>query len=120
MGGREVISVKASTPMKEAIELMKTHGISQLPVTGNDGKIEGVIHERHLLDQALKTEPFGATAGEIAEPDFCTVSLSTEVSVASDLLRKARIALVLDGDNLVGVLTHIDLIDHIAKVSSHA
>ena len=119
MGRREVISVDAATPMKNAIELMKKHGISQLPVTGDDGKIEGVIHERHLLEQALKTEPFAATAGEVAEPDFCTVSLSTEVSVASDLLRKARIALVLDGDKLVGVLTHIDLIDHIAKVSTH-
>jgi cystathionine beta-synthase len=119
LGKREVISVSHDTPMTAAIGLMKKHGISQLPVTGSDGRIEGIIHEQHLLDQALKTDPFVALAGEISEPDFCTVGLSTEVAVASDLLRKVRIALVLEGDTLIGVLTRIDIVDHVARVSTN-
>ena len=106
--------------MAQANKLMKAHDISQLPVTGKDGRIEGIIHERHLLDQALKAHPFTGTAGEIAEPDFCTVNLSTEVTVVSDLLRKVRIALVLDEDKLIAVLTRIDIVDHLARVSNNA
>ena len=120
LSDRDVISVSQDTPMTQAIKLMKAHGISQLPVTGEDGKIEGIIHERHLLDQALQVHPFAATAGEIAEPDFCTVGLSTEVTVVSDLLRKVRIALILHEDELIGVLTRIDIVDHVARVSSNA
>ena len=119
LGSRAVISVSHDTPMAKAIALMKTHGISQLPVTGADGSIDGIIHEGHLLDQALQSNPFGSTAGEVAEPDFCTVKPNTEVTVVSDLLRKVRIALVLDQDALVGVLTRIDIIDHVAKVSTN-
>jgi cystathionine beta-synthase len=119
LGHRDVISVNENTPMPKAIELMKIHGISQLPVTGENGAIVGVIHERHLLDQALQTTPFLATAGQIAEPDFCTVNRATEVSFVSDLLRKVRIALVLDDDKLISVLTRIDIIDHVAGASQN-
>ena len=119
LGHRDVISVNENTPMPTAIELMKVHGISQLPVTGKNGAIVGVIHERHLLDQALQTKPFLATAGQIAEPDFCTVNRTTEVSFVSDLLRKVRIALVLDDDKLISVLTRIDIIDHVAGASQN-
>jgi predicted transcriptional regulator len=42
------------------------------------------------------------------------------VAVLSDLLRKVRIALVMEGEALVGVVTRIDLIEHIARRSAPA
>ena len=43
------------------------------------------------------------------------VDRATDVAVLSDLLRKVRIALVMEGETIVGVVTRIDLIDHIAR-----
>ncbi len=113
---RAPISVPHDMKATEAIGVMKMHGISQMPVL-EDGKVIGVIHERSLLEQALRNGRTAPRAGELANRDFCTVGPETEVSVLSDLLRKFKIALVYDGNELVSVLTRIDLIEHLARVT---
>ncbi|MEQ1502744.1 MAG: pyridoxal-phosphate dependent enzyme [Myxococcota bacterium] len=113
-GGRAPITVPDTTVATEAIGLLKLHGISQVPVL-REGKVLGVLHERNLLEAALARKPVVPRAGELATHDFCVVDRSTDVTVLSDLLRKTRIALVMEGDALVGVVTRIDLIDHIAR-----
>jgi cystathionine beta-synthase len=118
-GSREIVTAAPTTSLTEAIGLMKLHGISQLPVLKND-EIVGVVHESKLLEAALRAGPKGAVAGDLADNDYCTVSRDTEVSVAYDLLRKVKIALVLDGHRLVDVLTRIDLIDHVARITGGA
>ncbi|MFT4624732.1 MAG: cystathionine beta-synthase [Myxococcota bacterium] len=114
MADREVVTVPASTTATEAIGVMKVHGISQMPVT-RDGRVVGVIHEKGLLESALRSGPGVRTVGDLADNGYCTVSASTEVAVLSDLMRKFRIALVYKGGNMVAVLTRIDLIDHVAR-----
>ena len=114
-GPRDIITATSSTGLIEAIGLMKTHGISQLPVVQGD-EIVGVIHEAKLLEAALKNGPKSATVGQLADNDYCTLSRDTEVTVASDLLRQCRIGLVLEDKKLVDVITRIDLIDHVARV----
>jgi cystathionine beta-synthase len=115
--GREVIAVPDSMRVTEAIGLMKLHGISQAPVI-RDGQVVGVIHEAPLLERALRTGQKDTRASEVADGNYCTVNLDTEVAVVTDLLRKVRIALVLDDTRLVGVLTRIDILDHVAKLNS--
>ncbi len=114
VGPRETITAPATLEATEAIGLLQVHGISQVPVLA-DGRVLGVLHERQLLEAALRTGPVIPRAGDLASHDFCTVTRSTDVGVLSDLLRKVRIALVMQDDALVGVLTRIDLIDHIAR-----
>jgi cystathionine beta-synthase len=116
VGEREVVTVPASTTATEAIGVMKVHGISQMPVT-NDGSVVGVIHEKSLLESALRSGPGPHRVGDLADNGYCTVSRSTEVVVLSDLMRKFRIAMVFEGGKMIGVLTRIDLIDHVARFS---
>ena len=117
LGPRELISVKADTRIHEAIGLMKLHGISQMPVM-RDGGVVGCIHEARLLEHALKTGNRDLRVAEAADMNYCTVNLDTEVAVVTDLLRKMRIALVLDGDQKpIGVLTRIDVLDHVARLT---
>lgn len=116
LGQREVITVADTATASETIGLLKLHGISQMPVL-KEGKVVGVIHEKHLLEAALNRGPTSARVGDLADQNFCTVNPDTEVSVLSDLLRKNRIALVFDEGELVSVLTRIDLIDHVARMT---
>ena len=46
------------------------------------------------------------------------VGTDTEVSVLSDRMRKVRVALVMKDNALVDVITRIDLIDHVARVTA--
>jgi predicted transcriptional regulator len=59
-----------------------------------------------------------ARTGDLADANYCTVSHSTEVAVLTDLMRKVRVALVLEGKKLTGILTRFDIIDHVARMSS--
>lgn len=117
LGRRPVVTVPDTTVATEAIGLLKLNGISQVPVL-RDGKVIGVLHERNLLEAALQQAPVPKRAGELATHDFCVVDRSTEVGVLSGLLRQFRIALVMEGDGLTGVITRIDLIDFIARSST--
>jgi cystathionine beta-synthase len=114
LGKREVITVPDTMRVAEAIGLMKLHGISQVPVL-RDGTVVGILHERTLLEHTLRTGQREARAGELADTNYCTLDLDTEVAVATDLLRKVRIALVLQNNKIIGVLTRIDILDHVAK-----
>ncbi len=114
---REVITVDEGASASEAIGLLKLHGISQMPVL-RDGKVVGIIHEKHLLEAALNRGPARHRVGDLADQNYCTVEPDTEISVLSDLLRKHRIALVFDHGDLVGVLTRIDVIDHVARMTA--
>lgn len=114
LGAREVVSARADLAVTEAIGMLKAHGISQMPVM-SEGKVLGMIHENALLEEALARKPLPARAGELADQRYCTVTKATEITVLSDLLRKQPVALVFDGDEVVSVLTRIDVLDHIAR-----
>jgi len=116
---RQPITIPDTTVATEAIGLLKLHGISQVPVL-RDGRVLGVLHERTLLEAALKQGPTPSRAGELATHDFAVVDRSTEIAVLSDLFRKVRLALVMDHDTLVTVLSRIDLIDYVARFSGEA
>jgi cystathionine beta-synthase len=118
-GHGPVVTVPDTVLATDAIGLLKTHGISQVPVL-RDGKVVGILHEKALFEAALRGAA-SERAGELATHDFCVVDPSTEVTVVSDLLRKFRIALVMDDrERLVAVLTRIDVLEHIARLAGGA
>jgi cystathionine beta-synthase len=114
---RPPVTVDATTKVTEAIGLMKLHGISQLPVLRGD-TIVGSIDERSLLERALGGDRRDVPVGDLADNNYCTVDLDTEVPVLTDLLRKVRMALVVSEGKVAGVITRIDIIDHIARVAN--
>ena len=113
---RAPVTVADTVDAAEAIGLLKQHAISQVPVL-RDGRVVGILHERTLLESALKPGTPGR-AGELATHDYCVVERTTDVAVLSDLFRKTRVALVMQGEALLAVLTRIDVIDHVARVTT--
>src|SRR5258705_240357 len=85
-------TVRAGDTARHAVDLMKRHGISQLPV----------IEPRHRLD-----EPIPA----VMKPLAGVVTLRTPVSRLKDLFATDHVAIVKDGDQLAAIVTKIDLID---------
>jgi cystathionine beta-synthase len=113
--GSHVVTARASDRVRDVIDTLKQHGISQLPVVEGT-KLLGLVHEvdllRHLvsglgtLDSSIET---------LVESDYATVTPSTKVELLQGVLSDAKLAIVMDKENVIGVITKIDLIDFLAR-----
>ncbi len=114
-GPGTVITAQASEKIRDVIAKMKAHGISCLPVT-REGKLVGVVAEIDVLRHMAEPGHYPDDPVEhVVETDFSTVTLATRIALVSDLFGQGDIIVVLDGENIVGVITKIDLIDYLAK-----
>jgi predicted transcriptional regulator len=50
--------------------------------------------------------------------NFCTVDETTEVSVLTELFKRSKVAIVIDGGKPIDIITRIDLIDYMATITS--
>jgi len=114
---RKVISVKASETVRDAGQVMKKHSVSQVPVMDDDGSIAGILTEGNVLSQLLD-HPGAADepAGALVENSYSVVDADTTIPVLSDMFTRVKLALVLEGKQIVNVITKIDLIDYVSKL----
>lgn len=114
----EVIIAKSTDRVRDVISRMKAHGISQLPVL-EDGRLIGAVAEVDLLRYLVSGEQsLASPIGPIVESDYATVSVGTRIDELQGLLADARMAIVMDGERVSGVVTKIDLIDYLARRAS--
>jgi cystathionine beta-synthase len=114
---QEVYTAKPTDRMRDVIDLMKKLDISQLPVTEN-GKLIGMVTEVELLNHLLfstHTHSREETIAEIARPSVTTVNVDTPMEALMSVFATARVAVVLDGETIAGIITKIDLLDFLAK-----
>ena len=111
----QVIKTTADARVRDVITLLRDNGISQIPVIKH-GALIGVVTEVALLRYLASGEySLNSEVETLAETDYATVTPNTGVENLQSLLGQARIALVLDGEEIVGVVTKIDLIEHLAR-----
>src|SRR6185295_9437096 len=68
--------------VKDVISKLKTLGISQLPVIGDDGKLRGIVGEVDLLRHLVTGgKTLDSTVGELVEGDYATVTPQTKIEL---------------------------------------
>jgi len=102
------------TPVLQATKMMRLYGISQAVVLDPENRVCGIVDESDIL-LAVHHDPenFHRPVG-----DFMTRRLETLPPTASinDLLpifRADRVAIVADADGFYGIITRIDLVNHL-------
>jgi len=116
----KVATASPESRVRDVISTLKSLGISQLPVV-EDGKLKGMVGEvdllRHLVtgDHTLDSPIRG-----LIESDYATVSLDTKVELLQSVLADAKVAIVTEREEVVGIVTKIDLIDFLARRSTAA
>jgi len=108
------VTIGPDAPLAEALGLMKSHGISGIPVVkgngGGPGKLVGILTNR---DVRFASDPAQRVSELMTKDNLVTVKeTSVEQSEAKRLLHKHRIEklLVVDGDgNCVGLITVKDI-----------
>jgi cystathionine beta-synthase len=115
VGKRALITAGPDAKLREVIGQMKTLGISQLPII-EGGKLRGIVAEVDLL-RALATggRTLESPITEVVENDYATVTPNTKIELLQSVLADAKVAIVEEGDAVVGIVTRIDLIDFLAK-----
>jgi cystathionine beta-synthase len=115
----EVITAKKDETLRDAIGVMKKHGISQLPILDEKGRQCGLVAELDLLNYLVEHEgALDTPLHEIMESDYATVTPVTRIALLKNIFSSAKAVLVVDRDRLLGVLTKIDLIDYLAQDKS--
>ena len=121
----ELISVSSKQTVGRAIDLLQEYGISQMPVT-EDGagpkKMVGSIQERTLLDRVYRDPGLiETTVGAAMDGPFPTITAGAHVDEAFNALLGGATALgVIEGEEPVGIITRVDLLEFMAHTrASH-
>lgn len=117
LNGQEqtVYTTEKGASVAEVVGLMKTHGISQLPVIEGD-RIVGIVSESDVLNHLLSEGGKGDDPVDgLIETHFAVVEPTNRVSLIGQFFRQNKVVLVLDGKKLVGIITKIDFIDYVSR-----
>jgi cystathionine beta-synthase len=118
---RELISVGPDASVTEVVGLLKIHGVSQMPVLTEEGRLLGLLTESALLERALAGTNRAERVGSLVQANYCSVTMETEITLVTSLFSRSKVAFILDKDDkVVDVITRIDLIDYISKKTGGA
>ena len=106
-----LVQVAPSAAVRQALNLMSSYGVSQIPVIDDEicvgGLIENTLMTRALAQPALLDRP----VKEVMDAPFPDVDVSFPVDrLAPALTRESPAALVKDGGRLVGIVSRYDLL----------
>jgi cystathionine beta-synthase len=111
---RAVVTVPRGDSIRDTIAKLKEHGISQVPVV-DKGRLEGLVSEIDLLNFLLANPgKIDGAIDSLVEADYATVTPQTKVKLLKSIFNDAKLVCVLDRDDLIGVVTKIDLIEYLA------
>ena len=110
---RKITSIKNSETLKNTIQLMRKHNISQIPVLKNS-KVVGFISESVLLDKLIDGDLM-KSVGDIMESSPPIIPPDTPQLVVANLLKHFPLVLVEDKGELIGIITKADLLKIIYK-----
>jgi predicted transcriptional regulator len=110
---RPVVSVSRMQLVRDAVDLMRKKGYSQLPVVDGSRGI-GSISEKTILDRAAKGESLDSVLNsrvrDIMDPPLAMVNDDTPLDLVLGLLQGSYGVLVSRGENTVGILTKSDIL----------
>ena len=107
-----IVSVNPGDTIRVALDLMKSHNISQLPVVQDD-EFAGKIVEGDLMDGLLSGRVTRDDQVErVMDDPFPVLEMSAHYGEALRLMSKRNFAVVIrNEDETVGILTKYDLVE---------
>ncbi|KOX14556.1 hypothetical protein ADK67_42155 [Saccharothrix sp. NRRL B-16348] len=128
---RDVVTVSPDTAARDAAALLATKGFTTLPVVDRAGTLVGVVTETDALRDRLPVDPRSLVHGQpsraraiarrtvadvMSEPVVATTPGTDVAELARSMVRHgARSACVVDGKQLVGIVTRRDMLRAISR-----
>ena len=113
VSGGEVVTISPDESLMTAYNRMRQADVSQLPVLV-EGRLVGILDEHDLLsamehdgqDAAMKKPVKSAMTSKLK-----TLQSNEPMDALLPVFERDEVALVLDGDEFVGLITRVDLIN---------
>lgn len=110
-----VITTAPDDSLLVAYGRMKLHDVSQLPVIEGD-RVVGIIDESDLLLAVVEDEArFRSPVRDHMSTRLETVGPDTPISRLVPMLAEGYVPIVLDGGAFLGLVTRIDLVNHLRR-----
>jgi cystathionine beta-synthase len=104
--------------VRTAIERMREHGVSQLPVCKNTppfaaAEIAGSVDELELMEAiAAESTVMDVEVEQVMGPKLPTIGVGQKIELAVEMLHTAPALLVLSGGRPLSVLTRTDILSY--------
>jgi cystathionine beta-synthase len=114
----DVVVAGPDDTLDTAFKRMRGADVSQLPVI-QDGRLVGILDESDLVhvmntDEITRKERFARPVASAMTRDLDTVQVGESLDALIPLFDRDRVAIVLDGEKFVGLITRTDLINHLS------
>ena len=115
-----LITVDAHDKVRQAVDTLQRHGISQAPVVregdGTDvARFVGSIRDRELLERIFRDpDALQSDVAEVMAPPVPMVEWDDAVEVVFSVLERAPAALISKEGQVLGVVTRSDLLEFLA------
>lgn len=114
----DVVVIGPDDTLDTAFKRMKGADVSQLPVI-SDGRLVGIVDESDIVhvmntDEITREERFRKPVGSVMTRDLDTVQVGEPLEALIPLFDRDRVAIVLEGEKFVGLITRSDLINHLS------
>ena len=110
-----VLTVDVTAKVREAVDLMRTYGISQLPVI-DTGIMVGSLREEVLIKALLENpKMYDDRVARVMEKPFPVVDAGSDLDGVYRLLLRDRPAVIVGAvDRLEGIITRSDILQYLA------
>ncbi len=113
----DTIFVRATDPLKTAYKRMRFADVSQLPVLDEAAKrLVGVVDEKTLLNRMTmgdKNSSMSGTVADVMREAAPVLPKDTPIETAAPLLQQGGAIMVVDEDKFLGVVTRVDMLNHL-------
>lgn len=108
---KKIIFVKKDTEVKDIINLLTKHNISQVPVIEKNIPI-GLVTESSIL---ASDNEVPITAEDVMIESPPVIEKNAKISVVKSLLQFYPIVLLKESKKIVGLITKVDILRHLIK-----
>ncbi len=117
-GDGRVITARSTDLMRDVVQRLKEYNISQMPVVGEDGRLQGIVTEIDLLNHMLLSNHehnAEETIEAILDRNVPAVGPNSRLETLMAMFSNRTAVVVASNDQVVGILTKIDILDYLSS-----
>ena len=114
-----LVYIQPETAVKDAIDIMQGHSVSQLPVAKGEmplaaAEVQGSVSELFLMERAFGGDDvLSKTVEEVMAPALPTIGVGEPIELAVKRLDQAPALMVLDGGRPRTVISRTDVLSYL-------
>ena len=116
----DTVTLQPQDTLADAYRKMKMYDVSQLPVL-HDGKLLGLVNETDiLLAISGNSRGFSMPVREVMAANLTTLQVGKPMEALLPIFERGMVAIVMDKEQFLGIITPIDLLQYLRKRVGHA